>query len=220
MIVALLIKLDSEGPVFYISKRSRKPEQEQKKERWYSYKKGSFIRYYVFRTMVKDASKSVLNLENKYEGGPYIKVENDPRITRVGKFLRKTSIDELPLLWNVLRGDMSLVGIWALPVYEAEHIMNAGLKTDREDGELDLSELARIRFDGRIGLAGYWQSRGRSNLTAEERAIHDSFQTFIQNPKIRDKNFLGDYYKSTGYVHYCKMLWETFKSVVKRTGAI
>jgi len=170
--------------------------------------------------MINNASKTISKLENKYKNGPYIKVEDDPRVTKIGRILRKTSIDELPLLWNVLKGDMSLVGIWALPTYEAEHIMNAGLKSNEAAAGVDLSDVAKVRFDGQLGLAGYWQSRGRSNLSAEERALHDSFQSFVQNPKIRDKHFLGSYYQHGGYINYWKMLLETFKSVILRTGAI
>ena len=156
LLVAIIIKLDSKGPVFYISKRSKSPETEMKKSDWYLFKHARIVKYYVFRTMINNASKAIANLENKYKNGPYIKIEDDPRVTKFGRILRKTSIDELPLLWNVLKGDMSLVGIWALPTYEAEHILKEGLKSSNSSDGVDLSDVARVRFDGKIGLAGYW----------------------------------------------------------------
>lgn len=218
LLVAILIKLDSKGPVFYISKRLRAPEIEKKGKMWYIFKKEKPVKYYVFRTMYVDADKRVKELKNKYETGPFRKIENDPRVTKVGKFLRKTSIDELPLLWNVLKGQMSLVGIWALPTYEAEDLMHKGLKLD--DGELDLSEVAKIRFRGKLGLAGLWQARGRSDLTAEERALHDTMQSVMQNINFTDRKYLGEYSEFKSYKGYLKMLFETFKSVILRKGAI
>ncbi len=220
-LVALLIKLESPGPVFYVSSRVLSPRHERKGKKWYQFKGGSNIKYYVFRTMYVNADKMVKKLNNKYETGPFVKIENDPRVTKIGRLLRKTSIDELPLFWNVLVGKMSLVGIWALPTYEAEHLANKGLQsTVNNSRQIDLSETARLRFDGKLGLAGFWQSRGRSNLTAEERAIHDSFQAVLTNQKSSDAKFMGEYYKFKSYVGYWRILIETFFSVVKRTGAI
>jgi len=87
---------------------------------------------------------------------PFFKVQDDPRITPVGKFIRNTSIDELPQLINVLRGDMSLVGNRPLPLYEAERMT---------------TDSAVLRFDAPAGLTGYWQvtERGKKGVTAEGR---------------------------------------------------
>jgi mannose-1-phosphate guanylyltransferase/mannose-1-phosphate guanylyltransferase/phosphomannomutase len=219
-VIAILIKMTSNGPVFYISKRLRSPAVEKKGKDWYVYIKEKPVKYYVFRTMYTEADKRVKELKNKYDSGPYVKIEDDPRVTKIGKFLRKTSIDELPLFWNVLKGDMSLVGIWALPTYEAEYILREGLKGDEESAGVDLSELARVRFEGKLGIAGFWQARGRSNLTAEERAIHDSFQSAMENISDKQTDYLGEYAKFKTYGGYLKMLAETFKSVVKREGAM
>jgi Nucleoside-diphosphate-sugar pyrophosphorylase involved in lipopolysaccharide biosynthesis/translation initiation factor 2B, gamma/epsilon subunits (eIF-2Bgamma/eIF-2Bepsilon) len=218
IIVALLIKIDSKGPVFYISKRLRSPEISKKGSEWYIYMKEKPIKYYVFRTMYIDSDNRIQELTNKYETGPFRKIENDPRVTKIGRILRKTSIDELPLLWNVLKGQMSLVGIWALPTYEAEDLLHKGLKLD--EGDLDLSEVAKVRFRGKLGLAGLWQARGRSDLTAEERALHDTMQSVMQNINLRDEKYLGEYSEFKTYKGYLKMLFETFKSVVLRKGAI
>lgn len=220
LIVALLIKLDSRGPVFYRSKRVVSPQMKRTGRNWYFFRGEKALGYTVFRTMYTDADKRIGNLKNKYENGPFIKIEDDPRVTRVGKFLRKTSIDELPLFINVLKGDMSLVGIWALPVYEAESLLNNGLKIFAGEEELDFSELAQVRFSGRAGLAGYWQSRGRSQLTSEERALHDSYQAAQYLYGKKYKKSLGKYSQHTTIGGYFTLIKETFLSVVKRTGAI
>lgn len=216
-IIAILIKLDSPGPIFYVSKRLRSPKIDKQGKHWYVYLKEQAVKYYVFRTMYTDADKRVKDLKNKYEGGPFVKIENDPRITKIGNFLRKTSIDELPLFINVLKGDMSFVGIWALPTYEAESLLTSGLKS--EGGEIDLSEMAHLRFEGKLGIAGFWQARGRSALTAEERAIHDSMQSVLTNLDSKQLDYLGEYAEFQTYKGYLKMLWETFAAVIKRTGA-
>ncbi len=102
MIVALLIKLDSRGPVFYISPRIGR--------------KGKIFNFHKFRSMQVNADEQLIQvLDRNEKGGPIFKIKDDPRITRIGRFLRKHSIDELPQLWNVLKGDMSLVGPRPLP---------------------------------------------------------------------------------------------------------
>jgi lipopolysaccharide/colanic/teichoic acid biosynthesis glycosyltransferase len=88
-----------------------------------------------------------------------------------------------------------------------------------ENGELDLSEVAQIRFQGRLGIAGFWQARGRSNLTAEERALHDSMQAVLTNLDNKYSDYLGEYSEFQTYKGYLKMLKETFNAVLKRTGA-
>jgi NDP-sugar pyrophosphorylase family protein len=219
-LIAILIKIDSKGPIFYKSRRILSPTIKMNGKNWNLFKGEKGLRYVVFRTMYIESDKNVKKLKNKYENGPFVKIENDPRITRIGKLLRKTSIDELPLLFNVLKGEMSLVGIWALPTYEAESLLVNGLKTYAGKEELDFSEMAQVRFNGKIGLAGYWQSRGRSQLSAEERALHDSFQAAQYRFGNKYKNVLGKYSEHLSFTGYLKMISETFLSVVKRTGAI
>src|SRR3989304_8882231 len=94
-IIAILIKIDSKGPVFFLQKRCGRNRKE-----FFMYK---------FRTMVKDAEFLKKELKSEMDG-PMFKVKNAPRVTQTGKFLRKWSLDELPQLLNVLKGDMSLVG--------------------------------------------------------------------------------------------------------------
>jgi lipopolysaccharide/colanic/teichoic acid biosynthesis glycosyltransferase len=153
LLIALAVKLESRGPVFYIAKRAGK-----------GYK---IFDFFKFRTMEIGADEKIndfshLNLYNdKQTNGPvFIKINNDPRITRVGSFLRNTSLDELPQLLNVLLGDMSVVGNRPLPLYEAET-----LTTD---------EWAK-RFMAPAGITGLWQikKRGKEDMSAEERISLD-----------------------------------------------
>jgi exopolysaccharide biosynthesis polyprenyl glycosylphosphotransferase len=131
-VIAGLIKLDSPGPVFYCAQRAGR--------------KGRFFRCYKFRTMVSDADalKEHLRRDNQ-RSGPCFKIADDPRITRLGRFLRHYSLDELPQLWNVLKGDMSLVGPRPHPLddvagYEIEHL---------------------ARLDVTPGITGLWQVTAR-----------------------------------------------------------
>lgn len=206
LIVAILIKLESRGPVFY-----------------YSYRVGTgytVFKFYKFRSMDPDADAKLHQLKhlNQYQkteenrpqeaasvsgstavkelcefceqagGGclqpmyddnkmvceklllakksgnqdaAFIKIKDDPRVTRIGKFIRNASIDELPQLWNVLKGDMSLVGNRPLPLYEAEKIT-----TDKY----------ALRFLGPAGITGLWQveKRGRGEMSEEERLSLDN----------------------------------------------
>ena len=153
LLIALLIKLDSKGPVLYKSKRAGT-----------GYK---IFDFYKFRSMRVNADKELADLSalNQYavNGGTsaFVKIKDDPRVTKLGSFLRNTSLDELPQLFNVLRGDMSLVGNRPLPLYEAQ--------------ELTSDEWA-LRFLGPAGITGLWQvtKRGRSEMSDEERRQLDN----------------------------------------------
>src|SRR5690606_29601968 len=120
--------------------------------------------FYKFRSMKADADKelSALSGLNQYGGtSAFVKIKNDPRITRLGAFLRNTSIDELPQLFNVLKGDMSLVGNRPLPLYEAQQLT---------------SDEWSMRFLGPAGITGLWQvtKRGRGEMSDEERRQLDN----------------------------------------------
>lgn len=139
-IITLMIKIKSPGPIFFVHERIGLNKRR--------------FRLYKFRTMVPGAEKKLAELEDLNEvSGPVFKIKNDPRITAIGKFLRKSSIDELPQLINVLKGDMSLVGPRPLPVRDYE-----GFDEDWH----------RRRFSVRPGITCLWQINGRSNVTFEK----------------------------------------------------
>ncbi len=135
LLIAIGIKLDSRGPVIFRQKRAGRG--------------GRPFDFYKFRSMVIDAEarKAELLDQNETEG-PIFKMERDPRITRMGRLLRKTSLDELPQLWNVLRGDMSLVGPRPPTFDEVE--------------QYDSWQRRRLEVDG--GITGLWQVSGRSTI--------------------------------------------------------
>lgn len=137
LLIAILIKLDSPGSVFFIQRRIG----------W----RGRVFSCYKFRTMIKDAEKLKVSLmdKNEAEGGVIFKMKDDPRVTRVGRILRRYSLDELPQLINVLKGDMSLVGPRPFPVDESKRIDSKYL----------------LRFEVRPGMTGMAQVRGRSVLS-------------------------------------------------------
>ncbi len=133
--LALAIKLDSRGPVFYFSKRFGR--------------RGKKFNMLKFRTMVIGADQMLQDLKKENEvDGPIFKIRNDPRLTRMGRFLRKYSLDELPQMINVLKGEMSLVGPRPFPVDQLE----------RED----VRQLRRLGV--RPGITGLWQIKGRSDI--------------------------------------------------------
>jgi len=135
IIIAVLIKIISGGTVFYVSKRSGK--------------KGKVFNCYKFCSMVDNADslKPVLKPKSEVDG-PIFKIKNDPRVTSIGKFLRKYSLDELPQLFNVFRGDMSLVGPRPFPVEESDKI--------------EYRHIPRLNI--RPGITGLAQIKGRSDL--------------------------------------------------------
>ena len=154
LIIMLLIKLDSKGPCFFIHKRVGK--------------NGKEFGVYKFRTMVQNAEELLKTLtpEQEKEFKENFKMENDFRITRVGKFLRKTSLDELPQLLNILIGNMTLVG--PRPVIKIE---------------LEKYGKYKNKFlSVTPGLTGYWQANGRSDTTYEERVNMDMY--YIDNMSL------------------------------------
>ena len=137
--ICLAIKIGSKGPILFVQERVGLGKRR--------------FPLYKFRTMVTDAESRQGDLEHLNEAsGPVFKIENDPRITKLGRFLRRTSLDELPQLTNVFLGDMSLVGPRPLPVRDYE-----GFSEDWH----------RRRFSVRPGLTCLWQIQGRSRVTFE-----------------------------------------------------
>ncbi|MXV15408.1 sugar transferase [Pedobacter sp. HMF7056] len=157
LIVAIVIRLESKGKIIYKSKRVGT-----------GYK---IFDFYKFRSMRSDADKMLASMAslNQYDDvesadgkSAFVKIKNDPRITKVGNFIRRTSIDELPQLVNVFKGDMSLVGNRPLPLYEAEMLT---------------SNEWSMRFLGPAGLTGLWQisKRGQKEMSERERKKLDNF---------------------------------------------
>lgn len=141
LIISVIIKLDSKGPVFFVHSRIGE--------------KGKPIGIYKFRTMVNNAEDLIKKFtpEQKEEFERSYKLENDPRITKIGNFLRKTSLDELPQILNILKGELSIIG--PRPIIQAE------LEKYEENKEKFLSV--------KPGLTGYWAANGRSDTSYEER---------------------------------------------------
>ena len=139
IIVAIAIKIDSKGPIIFKQTRVGKDEV--------------LFGMYKFRSMVSNAEELRDDLQSKNEmSGPMFKMKNDPRITKVGRFIRKTSIDELPQLVNVLKGDMSLVG------------PRPSLPREVKEFKPWMKERLIIK----PGITCFWQVSGRNNISFEE----------------------------------------------------
>jgi lipopolysaccharide/colanic/teichoic acid biosynthesis glycosyltransferase len=152
--IAIAIKITSKGPIFFLQDRT-------------GYL-GRRFKMYKFRTMTHDAEQlkaQLAHLNHHQDGSPDFKVKNDPRITRIGGFLRKYSLDELPQLINVVKGDMRLVG--------------------PRPTSFDISKYADnhfIRLGSPPGITGMWQISGRSNLDFDQRTQLDSDYLINQSP--------------------------------------
>jgi exopolysaccharide biosynthesis polyprenyl glycosylphosphotransferase len=144
LFLALLIKIDSPGAIFYQQTRIGLHGRE--------------FKVWKFRTMITNAEQLQKNLEasNEMKDGVLFKMKDDPRITRIGKFLRRYSLDELPQLFNVIRGEMSLVGPRPLPVRDVERF----------------SAHHFIRHEVLPGVTGFWQVSGRSDITDFEKVVN------------------------------------------------
>ncbi|HWG57108.1 MAG TPA: sugar transferase [Gaiellaceae bacterium] len=153
LLIALAIKLDSRGPILYRDRRVGIGERD--------------FEMLKFRTMVQGAAELQQELEARNEaGGALFKIRDDPRVTRVGRFLRRFSMDELPQVLNVLRGEMSLVGPRPLPLRDYRQ----------------LQEWHRRRYNVLPGITGLWQISGRSNLTFDDLVRLDFY--YIENWSI------------------------------------
>ena len=150
--VAVLIKLDSRGPVLYKQKR-------------YGFK-GRIFEAYKFRTMIADAEKKIASVKDlNDQKGAFFKAKADPRVTRVGKWLRRFSLDEFPQFFNVVLGDMSVVGPRPLALTTGE----------LEALEKDFGATAKKRANILPGITGLWQVSGRSDVSSEQRFALDLF---------------------------------------------
>ncbi|MDN3513652.1 MAG: sugar transferase [Candidatus Brocadia sp.] len=156
-IIAILIKINSKGPVFFLQKRCGKNGRE--------------YNMYKFRTMVKDAEFLKKKLKNEMDG-PMFKMKNDPRTTEIGRILRRYSLDELPQLFNVLKGQMSLVGPRPLAA---------------EEMTVD-NNWRKIRLSVKPGMTGLWQIMGRASGKFNDWVVYDieyvQKRSFLMDIKI------------------------------------
>lgn len=157
VLVSIAIKLDSKGPVL-----ADTPERVGKN--------GKTFKMYKFRSMIQNAhdilrhNPKYSNLFNEYKRGSY-KLKDDPRITKVGHFLRKHSLDEVPQLFNILKGDMSLVGPRA---YYPDELRDQQKKYPKTQ------DAVKIVLSIKPGLTGYWQVSGRSEINFDKRIDMDA----------------------------------------------
>ena len=146
LLIALAVKLTSRGPVLFQQER-------------YGHRRRRF-KMLKFRSMVENAEQLLSDLEHANEAvGPIFKMKDDPRVTNIGKLLRSTSLDELPQLWNVIRGDMSLVGPRPMSIRDVSLFSQAALMR---------------RFSVKPGMTGLWQISGRSNVSFDEWIVMDN----------------------------------------------
>ncbi len=151
VLAGLLVKLTSRGPILFKQERAGQ---------W-----GDPFIIYKFRTMVSSQTQEIFYGSGSGQNGPAFKLKNDPRITRVGRWLRRTSIDELPQLINVLKGEMTLVGPRPLPLDQVR---------------LDSME-ERARLGVKPGITGLWQVSGRADIPYEEWVEMDSYYVQHRN---------------------------------------
>ena len=150
LVIAVMVRLDSDGPVLFRQERVGKS--------------GRTFTMLKFRSMVQTAERDLVALREQNEGsGVLFKLKNDPRITNIGRFLRKYSIDELPQLWNILVGDMSVVGPRPPLLSEVNEYENH----------------VHRRLYVKPGLTGLWQVNGRSDLSWEESVRLDLY--YVEN---------------------------------------
>lgn len=154
LIMAILVKTTSEGPAFFAHKRVGK--------------NGKEIKIYKFRSMVTNAEELIKQFtpEQKAEYEKNFKLENDPRITKVGKFMKKTSLDELPQLLNILKGDISIVG--PRPVTEVETEIYGNYRD--------------MLLSVKPGLTGFWAANGRSDTTYTRRRAMEIY--YVKNRSL------------------------------------
>lgn len=162
LLIAILIKKESNGPVFFKHKRIGK--------------NGKEIYLYKFRSMVPNAEELIKDFTPKQmkEFKENFKLENDPRVTRIGKFLRKTSLDELPQLINILKGELSIIGPRPVVKEELEKYGNNKKKF------LSVTP----------GLTGYWAANGRSDITYQQRMTMELYYVDNRSFKLDLKIFI------------------------------
>ena len=183
LIVALAIKIDSKGPIM-----ADTPMR--------AGKRGKLFRIYKFRSMVQNAHEILENnptLMEEYKKHGY-KIFNDPRVTRVGKFIRKYSIDEFPQFFNILKGEMSLVGPRAYYPYELK---------EQQKNYPESKKYVKVILSGKPGLTGVWQVTGRSEINFDKRVKMDAMY-------VKKRSILYDFL----------LILKTLPAVISGRGAV
>lgn len=183
LLVALAIKLDSPGPVM-----ADTPMR--------AGKDGKLFRIYKFRSMVQNAHEILEKnpkLLEQYKKNSY-KIFNDPRITQVGRFLRKFSIDEFPQFLNILKGEMSMVGPRAYYPYELE---------EQQKNYPQSRKYVKVILSGKPGLTGVWQVTGRSDINFDKRVEMDA-----------------KYVKRKSIIYDLWIMFKTIPAVISGRGAV
>ena len=183
LLVSLAIKLDSSGPIM-----ADTPMR--------AGKDGKLFSIYKFRSMVQNAHEILEKnpkLLEEYKRNSY-KIFNDPRVTRVGKFIRKYSIDEFPQFFNILKGEMSLVGPRAYYPYELE---------EQQRNYPQSRKYVKVILSGKPGLTGVWQVTGRSEINFDKRVKMDAYY-------VKRKSILYDFW----------LMLKTIPAVISGKGAV
>ncbi|MBI2011822.1 sugar transferase [Candidatus Daviesbacteria bacterium] len=183
LVTAIAIKLDSKGPIF-----ADTPMRVGRS--------GGLFKMYKFRSMVINAQDILIKnpkLMEEYKKNSY-KIQNDPRITQVGKIIRKYSIDEFPQFINILRGEMSIVGPRAYYPFELE---------EQQEKYPNSREFVKIILSAKPGLTGIWQVSGRSNINFDKRVEMDA-------KYVRKRSIFYDIY----------LIFKTIPAVLSGSGAI
>jgi undecaprenyl-phosphate galactose phosphotransferase len=165
LFIAFLVKLSSPGPILYCSMRIGR--------------NGKLFKFWKFRSMHCNADEKLAQLlstrpDLRDEWDLFFKLRNDPRLTKVGKWLRKTSLDEIPQFWNVLIGDLSIVG------------PRPYLPREEDTIRACIGKQAEMLFSVRPGLTGLWQTSGRNAVTFEKRIELDLIY-------IKERSFVADF---------------------------
>lgn len=206
LLIAIAIRLESKGPILYTSKRvgqgwkvfdffkfrtmrinADQLIKDVEHLNAYNDDSNSGLRLKQSRSLISDEGwVSEAKAQEAINKSSFLKIENDPRITKVGKFLRNTSLDELPQLLNVLKGDMSLVGNRPLPIYEAETLTN-----DQD----------ALRFLAPAGITGLWQVTERGGVEVSEQ---------------RRKQLDNTYAKEHSFWYDLRILWNTLPAAIQK----
>lgn len=210
LFILILIKLNSKGPVYFAGKQSKRPQSLSKDDPHYQEINDEPPKFYFFRTVNMNDEQDINEYQEdtNYHNSPFYKSDIKTEVTSVGKFLRKSGLDKLPLFINVIKGDISLVGMCVLAAHKTSSF--------QESAKVDKSEAGHLRFDGRLSLAGFWQLSKHSNLVAKGYTGHSSYKSALSSLSNTAKGYSGVYSEFVSFKGYRKILFETLMTVIKK----